>query len=306
MYTTDACFRDPASRIVFKLVSTSFHAHRHQIDISWSKDTDLDFPPDMLSEITYEHTRRKTILRMAEIATPSTMQSEAYAATVMLFALAIGSSQGDRPNARLPTVWRHLWTDLLERRAQYNADRDVKKLGELRNLVRAQKVPTIGNKKFQLGESDGAEPSDAQEAKRNSSASTDGSSSVMQNIWKLKESSPAYQHMLKSRAQLPVYKQKSELLEVFNSNQLMILCGETGSGKSTQTPALVLENELSAGNDCRILCTQPRRISAISLAARVSEELGERKGDLGTSRSLVGYAIRLETKVSATTRLTYA
>jgi len=60
------------------------------------------------------------------------------------------------------------------------------------------------------------------------------------------------------------------------------------------------------GKPCKIYCTEPRRISAISLARRVSEELGERKNDLGTSRSLVGYAIRLESNTSKETRLVYA
>jgi ATP-dependent RNA helicase DHX29 len=60
------------------------------------------------------------------------------------------------------------------------------------------------------------------------------------------------------------------------------------------------------GEPCKIYCTEPRRISAISLARRVSEELGERKNDLGTSRSLVGYAIRLESNTTKETRLVYA
>lgn len=60
------------------------------------------------------------------------------------------------------------------------------------------------------------------------------------------------------------------------------------------------------GKPCKIYCTEPRRISAISLARRVSEELGEGKGDLGTSRSLVGYSIRLEASTSRETRLVYA
>jgi ATP-dependent RNA helicase DHX29 len=78
------------------------------------------------------------------------------------------------------------------------------------------------------------------------------------------------------------------------------------SGKSTQVPSFILEHQLSNGKPCKIYCTEPRRISAISLARRVSEELGERKNDLGTSRSLVGYAIRLESNTSKETRLVYA
>ena len=71
-------------------------------------------------------------------------------------------------------------------------------------------------------------------------------------------------------------------------------------------PAYILEQELSKGRSCKIYCTEPRRISAISLARRVSEELGERKGDIGTLRSLVGYAIRLESQISDQSRLIYA
>ena len=67
-----------------------------------------------------------------------------------------------------------------------------------------------------------------------------------------------------------------------------------------------MEHQLSQGKPCKIYCTEPRRISAISLARRVSEELGERKNDLGTSRSLVGYAIRLESNTAKETRLVYA
>ncbi len=78
------------------------------------------------------------------------------------------------------------------------------------------------------------------------------------------------------------------------------------SGKSTQVPSFLLEHELLRGKPCKIYCTEPRRISAISLARRVSEELGEGRGDLGTSRSLVGFSIRLEAKTSRETRLVYA
>lgn len=59
------------------------------------------------------------------------------------------------------------------------------------------------------------------------------------------------------------------------------------------------------GRHCRIYCTEPRRISAISLAQRVSRELGEPAGAVGTGNSLVGYAIRLESNINRRTRLAY-
>ena len=71
-------------------------------------------------------------------------------------------------------------------------------------------------------------------------------------------------------------------------------------------PSYLLEYEPSLGRKCKIYCTEPRRISAISLARRVSEELGENRGDLGTPRSLVGYSIRLESNVVRETRLVFA
>jgi hypothetical protein len=77
------------------------------------------------------------------------------------------------------------------------------------------------------------------------------------------------------------------------------------SGKSTQVPAFILEDHLSRGQPCKIYCTEPRRISAVSLAQRVSRELGDSPGAVGTMNSLVGFAIRLESNTSKNTRLTY-
>jgi ATP-dependent RNA helicase DHX29 len=106
--------------------------------------------------------------------------------------------------------------------------------------------------------------------------------------------------------QLPMWNFREQVLRAVELNQVVIVCGETGCGKSTQVPSFLLEHELSQGRPCKVYCTEPRRISAISLARRVSEELGERQGDLGTNRSLVGYSIRLESNTSKETRLVYA
>lgn len=78
------------------------------------------------------------------------------------------------------------------------------------------------------------------------------------------------------------------------------------SGKSTQVPSFILEHDMRMGRDVKIFCTEPRRISAISLAQRVSQELGEAPGACGTRNSYVGYSIRLDSQVSATTRICYA
>lgn len=87
----------------------------------------------------------------------------------------------------------------------------------------------------------------------------------------------------------------------FLSYQVLVISGETGCGKTTQLPQFILEEEIDnlRGADCSIICTQPRRISAISVAARVASERGEELGET------VGYQIRLESKRSTQTRLLF-
>ncbi|XP_024028399.1 DExH-box ATP-dependent RNA helicase DExH1 isoform X2 [Morus notabilis] len=103
------------------------------------------------------------------------------------------------------------------------------------------------------------------------------------------------------REKLPAFKMKSEFLKAVAENQVLVVSGETGCGKTTQLPQFILEAEISSlrGADCNIICTQPRRISAISVSARVSSERGESLGET------VGYQIRLESKRSSQTRLLF-
>lgn len=81
--------------------------------------------------------------------------------------------------------------------------------------------------------------------------------------------------------------------------QVVIVSGETGCGKTTQLPQFILEDADESMMQCNIICTQPRRISAVSVATRVANERGEQVGDT------VGYAVRLDQKRSHFTRLQY-
>ncbi len=96
-------------------------------------------------------------------------------------------------------------------------------------------------------------------------------------------------------AGLPITARRDELLDTIAANQVVIVAGETGSGKSTQLPKLCLE--LGRGTDALIGHTQPRRLAARAVAARVAEELGSTVGEL------VGSTIRFDDRVGPATRL---
>lgn len=83
------------------------------------------------------------------------------------------------------------------------------------------------------------------------------------------------------REQLPVFQHRHHILEVLQRHPVVVVAGETGSGKSTQIPQFLLGELLAGGKEarpCNIVVTQPRRISAMSLACRVSQELGCKDG----------------------------
>lgn len=92
------------------------------------------------------------------------------------------------------------------------------------------------------------------------------------------------------RAELPIFKMKTEILNAIQENPVVLIRGNTGCGKTTQVCQYLLDDYVSSGQGafCNIICTQPRRISAVSVADRVANERTE---DLGLS---VGYSVRFE------------
>ena len=103
--------------------------------------------------------------------------------------------------------------------------------------------------------------------------------------------------MAEQRASLPIYALKQELVNAVSENQVLVVIGETGSGKTTQMTQYMAE----AGFTSRgiIGCTQPRRVAAMSVSKRVAEEFGCRLGQE------VGYSIRFEDCTSQDTVIKY-
>uniref|UniRef100_A0A2R5LFA9 RNA helicase n=1 Tax=Ornithodoros turicata TaxID=34597 RepID=A0A2R5LFA9_9ACAR len=101
-----------------------------------------------------------------------------------------------------------------------------------------------------------------------------------------------------TKKSLPVYPFREDLLQAIEEHQVLIIEGETGSGKTTQIPQYLYEAGYTK-DKLKIGCTQPRRVAAMSVAARVSEELGVKLGNE------VGYSIRFEDCTSERTVLKY-
>ena len=102
---------------------------------------------------------------------------------------------------------------------------------------------------------------------------------------------PSLESMRSTRNLLPVYTRAADVLDHVRENEVTICMAATGSGKTTQIPQLILDDYISRGDgaSCNIICTQPRRLAAISVAARVAKERGEIVG-----RGSIGYQVRFE------------
>ena len=116
------------------------------------------------------------------------------------------------------------------------------------------------------------------------------SEDIMKEAREMAQQSQDIQQSKKSRDKLPVFLKKSEIMNAINENPVIIIRGNTGCGKTTQVCQFILDDYIASGQGayCSIAVTQPRRISAVSVADRIAVERCEPLGQT------VGYSVRFE------------
>ncbi|KAH0502649.1 ATP-dependent RNA helicase Dhx29 [Microtus ochrogaster] len=232
------------------------------------------------------------------ILTEDGMQAQHLGATLALYRLVKGQSV----HQLLPPTYRDVWLEWSD---------EEKKKEEL-NKMETNKPRDLFIAKLLKSSEDPEESwenlvSDEDLSALSLESANAGDLEPARNLFRKLQSTPKYQRLLKERQQLPVFKHRDSIVETLKRHRVVVVAGETGSGKSTQVPHFLLEdlllNECGA-RKCNIVCTQPRRISAVSLATRVCDELGCENGP-GGRNSLCGYQIRMESRASESTRLLY-
>ncbi|KAG0672362.1 hypothetical protein C6P45_003046 [Maudiozyma exigua] len=147
-----------------------------------------------------------------------------------------------------------------------------------------------------------ASPSDSKKNSLKTRRSNNLSPEIIHNLkeeFEERTKTKEYKLMQDVRSALPAWTKKEKIVKLINDHDVVLVTGETGSGKSTQVVQFLLDEIIRKEKSTTLLCTQPRRISAIGLAERVSDE---RCTDCGDE---VGYIIRGVNKTSRNTRIKF-
>ncbi|XP_027766093.1 ATP-dependent RNA helicase DHX29 isoform X3 [Empidonax traillii] len=246
------------------------------------------------------------------IVTEDSMQAQHLAATLALYHLTKGQSV----HQLLPPTYRDVWLEWRdiekkkeeENKIETNKPRDTFIAKLLNKLKKQQQLQSEEQPKVSEGPEDSWENLVSDEDFSSLSLETSDADDLEPSriLFKKLRNSSKYEKLLKERQELPVFKHRYSIVETLKKHRVVVVAGETGSGKSTQVPHFLLEDLLldEGSKKCNIVCTEPRRISAVSLATRVCEELGCESGP-GGKNSLCGYQIRMESRTGEATRLLY-
>ncbi|XP_017345431.1 ATP-dependent RNA helicase DHX29 [Ictalurus punctatus] len=249
------------------------------------------------------------------ILTEDSMQAQHLGATLALYNLAKGQSV----HQLLPPPYRDVWLEWRDGEQQHeeltrsaiNKPRD-QFISRLLAQVK-QHRPRSEPCPIESGPSHCTEDSwealaDAEEEEKEDEEKEKEEEEKSRSLFLQLRGSELAHRLLAERQRLPVFQHRVRVLEALQRHRVVVIAGETGSGKSTQIPQFILEAVLGKQGEktrqCNVVVTQPRRISATSLAHRVNQELGS-EDQPGSKNSLCGYQIRMENRSSASTRLLY-
>lgn len=188
---------------------------------------------------------------------------------------------------RFITVWKTGETEQNARRSELTLNEDVVKLLEASNIssFKAQKSS---------GGNDARGVGDVASAKKDQAFLRN--SYIKAQMARLNHKDHA--KIQKKRAMLPAHQHSAAVRSLVANNQIVLISGETGCGKTTQVPQFLFDDE-TIGSTCRMAITQPRRLSAMSVSERIASERSEKIGQT------VGYNIRLETEKSENTQMLF-
>ncbi|KAH9519541.1 ATPdependent RNA helicase [Bulinus truncatus] len=168
-----------------------------------------------------------------------------------------------------------------ENEKQLNGSDPLSKTSSVSHADMTQKIPKTASHRF-----------DSPETKRQNK--------ILHEEFLKTMGSRQYKTMQADRHRLPSWNMKELILEVVAQNPVVVISGMTGCGKTTQVPQFLLDEALHSPHfSTNIVCTQPRKISAMAVAQRVADERAEKLG------RCVGYQIRLESVMSSFTRLLF-
>ncbi|XP_028273595.1 ATP-dependent RNA helicase DHX29 [Parambassis ranga] len=262
------------------------------------------------------------------ILTEDSMQAQHLGATLALYNLVKGQSV----HQLLPPTYRDVWLEWRdseqqqqeESRTAANKPRDQFISRLLTRLKQQQNQSQGSGTQGQISRAADEEPEESWEnlagldfgdrgeevedkSEKSGGRRQGAALEAARELLKKLKVTPLAQKLQAEREQLPVFQHRHRVLEALQRHPVVVVAGETGSGKSTQIPQFLLEELLTGGQmaqPCNIVVTQPRRISAMSLACRVTQELGCEDGP-GSKSSLCGYQIRMENQSGDWTRLLY-
>ncbi|KAJ8338689.1 hypothetical protein SKAU_G00354750 [Synaphobranchus kaupii] len=229
-----------------------------------------------------------------EMEFPSSLTSTERA-FIHRFAQSLGyvSKSRGKGTRRFLTIWKKDGTEVAQSVMTFNLSHNAKHV--VRSLL--QRFPITNKERTDLmprterGVSLALEADSCQDKNRTSGRLNNGIPQVPQRR--------GQSELDLFRRSLPVYDRQDEIVRIVKESRVVLIVGETGSGKTTQIPQFLLDDSSRNGIPCRIFCTQPRRLAAIAVAERVAAERGENVGQT------IGYQIRLESRVSPKTLLTF-